>query len=670
MPRHADAANVCKVAEQWLTLTQDDLAEFFDARTLQRGRAYHRSGSVQNLAISAEGELLANVLGTEKYVTTVSLTGGKLTCRCTCPVGHRCKHAAAVIFEYLHQVAKKKPVAVAEPDDTRWNKLNGDDFDEEDDFDSDDGEVTLRRSRKSTQSHKARVPKEIQSYVQSLNQPQLHELVLSLVESFPELKPDLKERAALGKGDVKKLVEQTRRSIEEVTSQEAWYNDWDDSGELPDYGPIQRRLERLAQLGYHDHVVDLGTELFRAGMEQLAYAQDEGDTASSLSDCLLIVFRSLVESSMPASEKILFTVDACLDDDFDLLDDHVDLILEHPWPQAEWSEVADRLLAQQSGKKGLQRDTSALYRRRNRAHYIALALERAGRSDEILPFYESEAVATNAYGQVVDQLLQQQKFGEAERWARQGIEKTKASEPGTAMALAAKLCELAKRRKQWDVVAAHSAQLFFEQPSISGFNELLSAARKAKCELEVRQAALAFLETGLSPLAQRSKQEGQPAHDWPLPIPEELKLLKVPSGRTGPHLGVLLEMALAEKQNDEVLKWYDWICGHRQSVGWGLANHYADQVAEALKSTHPERSLAIYRSRLDLNLGPANPGAYSEVARLMRRMRPIYDGLGRRSEWLQMLSDMRLKYKNRPRFIEELEGLEEVSIVAAAQKRR
>src|SRR5947209_5614085 len=86
----------------WRDLTWEDLEAWTDARSLQRGKSYQRSGHVQQLALSPDGELLAWVMGTQRYTTRVKLVSGNertLDSLCTCPVGSNgCKHAVAVVL--------------------------------------------------------------------------------------------------------------------------------------------------------------------------------------------------------------------------------------------------------------------------------------------------------------------------------------------------------------------------------------------------------------------------------------------------------------------------------------------------------------------------------------------------------------------------------------------
>ena len=78
----------------------------------------------------------------------------------------------------------------------------------------------------------------------------------------------------------------------------------------------------------------------------------------------------------------------------------------------------------------------------------------------MLAIYESEARATGSYERLVKYLIAEKRFDDAERWAREGIEKTREKLPGIASSLAASLCEVSRGRKQWDIVAAHAAWRF------------------------------------------------------------------------------------------------------------------------------------------------------------------------------------------------------------------
>ena len=257
----------------------------------------------------------------------------------------------------------------------------------------------------------------------------------------------------------------------------------------------------------------------------------------------------------------------------------------------------------------------------------------------------------------------------ARRWAKEGIEKTCEKLPGIASALAAALCEVSRGRKQWDIVAAHAAWRFFARPDREGFEELIAHAAKAKCGEQVRTAALRFLETGVSPFQwPATPKAGQTLRidsAWPLPLPDYLVPLLRPGNRTvappGPHYDVLLDMAIAAKQPDEVLRWYDKLPKSpiRFGGGWNFAGSGADdRVAAAVAKSHPERALEIHRRHLDAALPQAHVSAYESAAGCLRKMQPVMKALGREAEWATLLAGIREKYRNRPRFMEILDKLD------------
>ncbi|MEW6730687.1 MAG: SWIM zinc finger family protein [Acidobacteriota bacterium] len=104
-------------------LTWDDVNNWASNTIIERGRNYKQNGHVRDLTITSNGALLAWVHGTGRYATTVEISNGKLESLCTCPYGAPCKHAVAVILQYLDQLKNKQPLPKAEPNDERLQRL-------------------------------------------------------------------------------------------------------------------------------------------------------------------------------------------------------------------------------------------------------------------------------------------------------------------------------------------------------------------------------------------------------------------------------------------------------------------------------------------------------------------------------------------------------------------
>ena len=686
--------------EGWNVLSWGDLTEWAASRSVERGRVYQRQGRVHDLAISEDGWLLATVPGGERYAVKVwceqsAKKGCTLYSRCTCPVGASgCKHAVAVVAEYLERLGEGAETPAANQDDERWELLADETGDADEDdvedlelgMDSEDDEVDeefyVHRHRHQAVSEKKTrnvTDEKIRKHIEAKNREELVALVWSLTERFPELREEFSDRIALGEGNVDRLVTETRKELRLVASEAGWRNSWTGEGQTPDYSRVKHRLERLLELGHPDAVVRLGTEIMTLGNEQIGQSNDEGETGKAVGECLPVIFEAVVASTLTPARKLLFAIDAHLRDDYGIVNDAADVVLEMTVAKSAWSEVADVMT--QRAKSPVKEDDpfSRKYQHERIADWLIRALENAGRHDEILKVCEQEARVSGSYERLVQRLIEMKRYDEAQRWAAEGIEKTVAKLPGIASSLEKLLGEMAVQRRQWPITAAHAALGFFTHPSRESFQQLLKAAAKAGCKDSISGIALNFLETGVSPLTSPCKASVKSAAnaEWPLPMPDYLlPLLNNGSNFGRPassHFDVLIDMAIAEHRHDDVLRWYDAMSAgqqYRGSMTWYGSGGYGDRVAAAVTESHPERSLAIYRQRVDDHLPHASASAYEAVAGYLRKMRPIFQGLHRNSEWDGLLADIRLRYKNRPKFMEILDKLNPRPIVEQTRVRR
>ena len=113
-------AKLKKPLDPFLELTWKDLEEWASKLIVARGRSYQRRGAVQDLERAENGRLVAWVEGTQRYATRVGIQGEKkLKSKCTCPYGTTCKHAVAVVLEYLEAIRTGVVVEEVEEDDPR-----------------------------------------------------------------------------------------------------------------------------------------------------------------------------------------------------------------------------------------------------------------------------------------------------------------------------------------------------------------------------------------------------------------------------------------------------------------------------------------------------------------------------------------------------------------------
>ena len=106
--------------DRFADLSWNDIEALAGGTIVSRGKKYQRQGCVADLAVTDDGSLIAWVDGSERYATKVAMDEDGLPASiCTCPYERDCKHAVAVVIEYLQQVESNRLVPKARHDDGR-----------------------------------------------------------------------------------------------------------------------------------------------------------------------------------------------------------------------------------------------------------------------------------------------------------------------------------------------------------------------------------------------------------------------------------------------------------------------------------------------------------------------------------------------------------------------
>ncbi|TKB73562.1 MAG: hypothetical protein E8D45_08880 [Nitrospira sp.] len=234
----------------------------------------------------------------------------------------------------------------------------------------------------------------------------------------------------------------------------------------------------------------------------------------------------------------------------------------------------------------------------------------------------------------------------AEQWIRKGIAATEKRWPGIAGQLRTAFREMRERQQNWLSVAALHAEECFREPSLQTFQALQKAAQRAGVWPAVRAAVMHHLETGARP------QPSTPP--WPLPESE----LKATTERLPIHpplTDTLIDIAIAEKRPDEVLRWYDR--RKPRSRGWDSGWFAEDRVAEALVKTYPERALAIWKRLAEAQIALTNPKAYEQAAGYLRKVHRVLKQLGKEQDWSRYLAALRRANERKRRLVQILDTL-------------
>jgi uncharacterized Zn finger protein len=635
-------------------LSWDDLEQWAGSRVLSRGQSYQRSHRVQELAQTEGGELVAWVQGEKRYATLVDFKGGELISTCTCPYGGVCKHAVAVVIEYLECLKKNTEVPkIAEQDkrllllektgdEDKWDEAEEEDYEEG----SGAGNIPPGKLSKST-------PDALQDFLADQTKEQLICLLEDLAGKHSIVRQDLQDRLDLARGSVKRLVAAVRKEIHELSSEPAWRNHWNNEGHIPDYSRVKDRLNSLLEKGDADEVVALGKELLEAGISQIEMSHDDGEVGMEISSCLDVVFRALPRSSLPPVEQMLWLIDTSLEDEYDLC-----YGAESFWKKkqkaSDWSSVADILLERLNKlhPTGDEDSFSRNYRRDSLSNWIIQALENSGRNQEIIPLCEQEAVRTGSYQRFVDALRKANRLEEAEQWIHKGVHATQKHLPGIAKHLRDTLREMREKEGDWLKVAAFRVDDFLLAPSLEAFKEMRKASERAKTWPAVRSAALLYLEKGKLPQADPS---------WPLPGTGVTEKAEIRKGDF-PMASELIDIAIAEKRTDDVLRWYDDQKSRKKGT-WGWDTHQDTSVAEAVADRYPDRAVSIWKGLAERQIALTKPNAYETAAGYLRSIRELLKKLKRECEWKDYASKLRQANTRKSRFVETLDRLDSRPII-------
>ncbi len=630
-------------------LTWADLEEWAGARIVSRGTSYQKSGYVHNLAMTSSGDLLAWVKGSENYATTVSMEKGRLSSDCTCPYGGTCKHAVAVVLEYLDHLQKGSKLPRAEEDDERsllledGSSVHDDDDDlysEDEDYDYPDVDVSSAGA-------------DVRPALKKKTKKELEAMLSGIIKDHPELKKEMGfAPRPSGKKGCDALTRTVAKAIAATSGRPGWRNYWRHEGYTPDYGPVRKGLQRLLDEGCADDVVKLGEKLFTRGTEQIEQSDDEGETAEEIAQAMPVIFKALAKCSLSDVEKLERAVDFGLRDEYDLCRG-LDEFLRRRFGKKAWSDLAERLLARLNNMKPEKEEGSfsRYYRRDNMSDEIIRALENAGRDEEALALCFREADATDSYERLVRKLRQAGRASDAEEWIRKGVKATQDKWPGVASALKDAFREIRQQKRDWLFVSALRAENFVEAPGLKTFKELQQACEKAKVWPAVRNASMAYLERGAIPGA---------AAGWPLPDTGFEKRTKV-RRENPPHTDVLIDIAIDEKRVDDVWRWYE--ARKRAPRDW-FGSHRDDQVAAAVATRYPERAIAIWKKTAEWHIARANVGAYSEAVGYLKKVRKALDGLGGSAEWSAYLAGLTEANKRKTRLVQMLNVLTGKPIIA------
>jgi len=513
--------------------------------------------------------------------------------------------------------------------------------------------------RKKTPALK-RVPKQpskrqtsARSWLEKQSQKELVDFILGLAQEHPRISELLADRGNLKQGNISPIREAIRRDIETLEPDWQGYDAFDAD---TDFAHIAERLAALLDAGYADDVVELGEAFLQLAPKRYEYSHyDDWEIESGIAECLDTILTALSRSSLPPAEQLLWYIDAELKDEYGIFNNTESFIKKRGYKKADW-QVVSKILGKRLQAQTVPEDNAAssvCYKRENLSLWLQTAMERSGRQTDVIDLLQREAPITHCYDKLVSALLTADREQEAHDWIVAGFAKTIDKQSGIAWQLVKQLRDMASRKKQHANIASLLALEFFYRPDTALYCKLEKAAKRIRCWPAVREALLAYLETGVRPDLEPTKKNITKASSskWPLP-PNDLILPKSKRATNiFPNTDTLVNIAIYEKRPDDVLKWYH---PGRKSY---MYHNTDNSVAEAVKSTHPDEALAIWKRVAEWEIARVKPAAYKMAAPYLKKIRALYRRQKRTGEWHTYLTALRQQHKAKRRLIEILNSL-------------
>ena len=235
----------------------------------------------------------------------------------------------------------------------------------------------------------------------------------------------------------------------------------------------------------------------------------EGEMIDKVRPSIETVIQALALSSLPSSEQLAWVVDISLADDYDLCTDALETFWNDRQKKSDWSELADELQKRLNNipmSKDADGDIST-YRRDQLSNWLISALECAGREAEILPLCEQEAEITGDYERLIDRLIAENRFEDAENWCHKAIANIAPNHYGTFSSLKDRLRIIRKKTGDLLGAAAFYADDFLIGSFAAYFSGIVQICTKGQSGTCSRSLGILF--SGNWPLASNKRQKAK-----------------------------------------------------------------------------------------------------------------------------------------------------------------
>ena len=621
------------------SLTWDDLNDWAGGTVVNRGEAYVTR--VHDLANTDENHLTAAVHGQQVYRTEVWYENESLTFQCTCPYSYGpCKHSVALILVYLNHVKTNVHVPTGSTRNT-----------------ADSGKL----SDSSASPDEAEIPKldaqRIREAFSRISKEDLIEWVTDSILSSSRLRENLPE--GISTTDLqpdsltmnKKQFARLQKMIDEETSirvdyyeRDEWYSyddDYDNFESGPCYEEILKEFEFLAQYGLVSELMTLGKRLLVQSGEQLSESDPGYEVFEEIKQCMRLIFKTMLASDLPNSEKIIAYWEMQEDDQCNLTSDVPRLESLKNVKPADWQPAAKHFSSQLKKMPRSNRDENRFnsFRRNDVLQRAVTALKNAGDVDDAIELSISELPLCGNYEELVDLLIEVPDFDKAKQWILRGLEEG-ATSRDMVFGLTERMLKIAVLEENWPQATSIAAYFFADRATtLEAYLVVKDFCQRTGDWVKVREILLGYLETGDYDVS---------AADWPL-VATGMGVENSVGLNHHPNYRVLIEIAIEEKRNDDAVNWIRQ--APEEEAG---AVTYAPQ----LQGTHPDFALQVWKLEIDALIGEVKAKSYISAMHYLKQIRNLLGKSGRSEEYKQYVVLIREKHRRKPLLLKELNKLE------------
>lgn len=575
-------------------VTTEALRRLAGSQSFSRGQAYFAGGQVRSLLEDGE-TITARVSGTREYRVRLEETKGDLEYSCTCPVGNDsdfCKHCVAVGLAWL---ASRQG----------------------------EGKSPSAKKGKSTVTMQ-----DVRAFLGGLDKAELVEMVMAQAKEDDRLRQGLLLRAA--KVRKKGLdLEVWRQAIDRAVE----VDDHVDYRGAADYAQgiddVIDSIEELLKVGKDAAGVINLTEYALKAVERAIEGVDDDGEMGGLLNRLQEIHLAACEQARPDPEELaerLFTWEMKSDhevfygaaDSYATILGDVGLAAYRRLTEAEWAKVP----ALAPGQKDPNRYGGNRFRITSMMEGMARL---SGDVEQVVTIQQRDLSAPYRFLKIAETYQEAGLSDKALDCAEQGWK----SFPGERRdgRLREFLADAYHERKRHDEAMALVWEGFAASPDLKDYQNLKTHADRARQWNDWREKALALVRERIA-----AAGKGKSANPW--------------GSRIFTDRSLLVEIFLWEKDVEGA-----W----REAKEGGCSHDLWLQLASRREKSHPEDSLAIYKSRVDPTVEQTNDQAYQTAVGYLRKVKGLLAAIGRPEEFPQYVLSLRANFKRKRNFMKMLD---------------